>query len=88
MFQGALSVWHLQNLVSAKTFPKCLMPRQKTAQKPNEWASFHELYAIECQNQNFKASRLLFVTSFIKYYIFSSTIAKSLRSRQNLPLKT
>ena len=36
-------VRRVQNLGRAKLPPKNLMPRQKSAQKPNDRASFHEL---------------------------------------------
>ena len=42
-------VWQVQNLGRAK-FPKNLMPGQKSAQKPNDRASFRELQSAKIQN--------------------------------------
>ena len=35
-------VWRVQNLGGVKFFPKNVMPRQKSAQKPNDRASFYD----------------------------------------------
>ena len=49
--------------------PKSLMPGQKSAQKPNDWASFHDFQLQSAKLENFQQVSH-FLHSFIKYYTF------------------
>ena len=64
-----------------KISPKNLMPRQKGAQKPNDWASFHEPQSAKIEI--FQLVGHLF-HSFIKCYTFLPKIVKNLMPGQTL----
>ena len=60
-------VRRVQNLGRAKFPQKNLMPRQKSAQKPNDWEGFHELQSAKIGN--FQQVGHIF-HSFNEYYTF------------------
>ena len=57
------------------------MPEQKSAQKPNDWESFHDFQSAKIENFQQVGH---FFHSFINYYTFLSKIAKNLMPGQNL----
>ena len=69
-----------------KISPKKLMPGQKSAQKPNDQASFHELQSAKIGNFQQVGHFLSNVTVSLTHFLSKS--AKTLMPRQNLPPKT
>ena len=69
LIKVGMDVWQMKNLGRAKFLQ--IMPRQKSAQKPNDWASFHELPKLEFFSK--------YVTYVCKYvlHIFCQKLPKA-----------
>ena len=65
--------------------PQNLMPGQKSAQKPNDWASFHDSWSAKLENFQQVGH---FFHSYQILHIFGQKLPKNLMPEQNLPHRT